>query len=214
MVDTFMIMIWVLFGDCSPLYIQLKQVSNLFNERQVQMTARAYSKASCFRIMWAIYEEVRRFFDQGLLADAFRTNNKVQFPEAYVHAFLNDIRVGNSMMRSSYPSELRKIENDKVGGGGGGGNQNNGGGAGRVRGGQGGRGGGGEERGDHLTITTMGEEDITITMGEEGITVIVVEEDITTAIPIIITTTECKHNMGTILTVIIITTTVAMQDGA
>ncbi len=53
-VDTFMIMIWVLFGDCSPLYTQLKQVSDLFNERQVQMTARAYSRSSCYRIMWAI----------------------------------------------------------------------------------------------------------------------------------------------------------------
>jgi hypothetical protein len=83
------------------------------------MTAKAYSKASCFRIMWAIYEEVRRFFDQGLLADAFRSTNNVQFPGAYVYAFLNDIRVGNSMMRISYPYELRKIENDRVGGGGG-----------------------------------------------------------------------------------------------
>jgi hypothetical protein len=72
MVDTFMIMIWVLFGECSPLYIQLHQVSQLLNECQVQMTARAYSKASCYRIMWTTYEEVWQFFDQGLLAEAFR----------------------------------------------------------------------------------------------------------------------------------------------
>ena len=153
MVDTFTIMIWVLFGEWSPLYTQLRQVSDLLGERQVQMVARAYSKASCYRIMWSIYEEVRRFFDQGLLADAFLSPNRVNFPEAYINAFLNDIRVGNTMMRLSYPSELRKIENDREGGGDGGGvggNQTIGGSGGRGgggRGGRGGRGGGGRGAG-------------------------------------------------------------------
>jgi hypothetical protein len=41
----------------------------------------------------------------------------------------------------------------------------------------------------------------------------VVEEDITIAIPIIIITTKYKHHMGTILTIVTITTTVAMRDG-
>ena len=149
MTDTFMIMIWVLFGEWSPLYVQLQQVSMLLSERQVQMTARAYSKGACYRIMWAIYEEVRRFCDQGLLADAFRSTSRVAFPQAYINAFLNDIRVGNTIMRLSYPSELQKLEHNKEGGQGGGGRGGGGdqagGGTGRGRGGnqnqQGGRGG-------------------------------------------------------------------------
>ena len=42
MTETFMIMIWVLFGEWCPLYAQLHQVSLLLSKRQVQMTARAY----------------------------------------------------------------------------------------------------------------------------------------------------------------------------
>ena len=143
MLDTFMIMMWVLFGEWSPIYIQLNQVSLLLNERQVQMTARAYTPAACYRIMWSIYEEVRRFFDQGLLADAFKANSRIQFPDAYISAFLNDIRVGNTIMRSSYPSELLKIENNGRGGVGGGG----GGGGGNNTSGRGGRGGNQSQRG-------------------------------------------------------------------
>ena len=52
--------------------------------------------------MWALYEEVRRFCDQGLLADAFKSTSRVTFPQAYINAFLlNDIRVGNTIMRLS-----------------------------------------------------------------------------------------------------------------
>ena len=164
MTDTFMIMIWVLFGEWSPLYVQLQQVSMLLSERQVQMTARAYSKGACYRIMWALYEEVRRFCDQGLLADAFKSTSRVMFPQAYINAFLNDIRVGNTIMRLSYPSELQKLEyktEDGQGGGGRGrGDQNNGGGTGRGRGGnqnqQGGRGGGGRGMGGYYNNNNGG----------------------------------------------------------
>jgi hypothetical protein len=70
----------------------------------------------------------------------------------------------------------------------------------------------GEERGEHRIITTTGEVDTTITMEAEGITIIMVEEDSTTTTTTIIITTECKPNMGTVITIVTITTTVAIQD--
>ncbi len=133
--------------------------------------------------MWSIYEEVRRFFDQGLLADAFKANSRIQFPDAYISAFLNDIRVGNTIMRSSYPSELLKIENNGRGGVGGGG----GGGEGTIP--------AAEEDGEETKVSveegegeegalgdhpTTVEEDTTLTMGEEEIITMLGEEDITT----------------------------------
>ena len=163
MLETYMILVWVFFGDCCPMYDQLLKVSHLLSSRQVQLVSMQYNKQFCMRITWAIFEESRRYFDQSLTADAFNSGNRVRYPEVHIHGMLNDIRTGTVVMRVSYPSELRKIENDKERGrGGGGGDTTNtifgrgrgdnqsqrsgrGGGGGRGTGGYGDRGGRGQD---------------------------------------------------------------------
>ena len=139
MLDTYMVFVWVLFGNKCPLYIQLKQVSTILNDRQVQLSALAYTKAHCFRIVWAIVDESRRYLDQGLTARAFNDPGNVIFPVPMISSLLSEIRIGTKLDRASYPNELKSAESNTGGVGGGGG----GGGAGAGTGGGTGGGGGG-----------------------------------------------------------------------
>ncbi len=101
-IDTYMTLIWVLFGDRCDLYTQLNQISRMMSSAHVMMLRNSYTTEHCTRLAWAIIDESRFFYNQILTADDFRSGG-YQFPTIFLTNMLDDIRLTNMIQRVTYP---------------------------------------------------------------------------------------------------------------
>jgi hypothetical protein len=106
LVSTFCALLFTLFGDKCDLYPSMFEVLQMIVHPFCAQTTAAFTPEVCHRITWAIIVDTRSYFDDIKLADDFITfGTRIQFPVSTMDGKLLNIKFGNKILRSNFPSE-------------------------------------------------------------------------------------------------------------
>jgi hypothetical protein len=105
-VSTFYALLFTLFGDKCDLYRSMFEVLQMIVHPFCAQTTAAFTPEVCRRITWAIIIDTCSYFDNIKLANDYITfGTRIQFPVSTMDGELLNIKFGNKILCSNFPSE-------------------------------------------------------------------------------------------------------------
>ena len=91
--DTFAVLLWVLFGDVCPMYDQIYKLWRVLNHPSNKEVKSKFTRIRCAHITWQLLEETRLFFDQRLGTNDFTNRVPRRFPTSDLEGLIKDVQL-------------------------------------------------------------------------------------------------------------------------
>ncbi len=104
-INTFCVLIWMLFGNKCDYYKGLLEVAKTLDQQEVHIICESFTADVCQRITWTILTDGRSFFNTILVESQFQQGERFRWLTSLIHKIMDDIRFAKAINRPMYPSE-------------------------------------------------------------------------------------------------------------
>ena len=97
MLCNFAALLWTLFVDICPLYLQVFRLGEIMDTEAVREKRGKFTPLCCAQVMWQVLEETRLFFAHNSCPDDFVNGGPSRFPMAELTGLIDDVRRKNPL---------------------------------------------------------------------------------------------------------------------